>query len=377
LPWFLADNAPASPPDSGLVRDNEGRFKYRDGRYWIHPASANALEFYQGAMLAIDSLKNQGLIAKIYDFDTMRDTMKMAQLLRSPEMKNMDLIIGPFNTDLVNQVRSFARENRIYYVSPIAINAESLRNNPYLMQVNTGEINTVGVMVNHISKQENIHVTLIGNRLEADPTLFNAYLNRLKTVFTDDRLTVLQMTSSDLQHPDRYLKKERINVVIIPSANETFVNRVTTQLNTASNSYLINLYGLAAWTKYVNLDLEYLHALEFRYATAFYIDYDNPATQNFLRQYRKMYHTEPTMLTGLDRISPNAYQFAFLGYDITFYFVSAMKKYGKDFGRCITDFRMPMLQSDFRFEKIDPSSGYMNRHLEIYKYGKDYSITKD
>jgi hypothetical protein len=245
------------------------------------------------------------------------------------------------------------------------------------MQVNSGEINTISAVVNHILKQENIHVTLIGNRSEADQTLYNAYLNKLKTVFDDANLTVLQMSSDDLQQSDRFLKKERMNVVIIPSADEMFVNIVTGKLNTASNSFQINLYGLAIWTKFVNLDMEYLHTLEFHYATAFYIDYDNPTVQNFLRQYRKMYYTEPTMLTGLSGISSNAYQFAFLGYDVTFYFMSALKKYGKGFGRCITDFKMPMLQSDFRFEKIDPFSGHMNKHFDIYKYGKDYSITKE
>ena len=377
LPLYLADNAPASPPDSGLTRDNEGRFRYRDGRYWIHPLSANTIEFQMGALLAIDSLKKQGLNAKISWFDTMRDTIKMAQLLKSQELKNMDLIIGPFYTELVNQMTSFAKENRIYYVSPISINAESLRYNPYLMQANAGEINTVGAMVDHIAKQNDAHVILIGNTSDTDQTLFNSYQNRLKTAFTDSSLTVLQMNHQNMQPPSRYLKKEKMNVVVVPSANETFVNQVTGQLNSASINYRINLYGLAGWTKFTNLDMEYLHTLEFRYATAFYIDYDKPEVQNFLRQYRKMYFTEPTMLTGIGRISPNAYQLAFLGYDITYYFMSAMKKYGKGFGACITDFRMPMLQSDFRFEKIDPFSGFMNKHVDIYKYGKDYSITKD
>jgi len=377
LPLFLADNAPASPPDSGMVVNSEGRFKYRDGRYWIHPRSADALEFYQGALLAIDSLKKQGLNADVVIFDTMHDTLKIAQILRNPDMKNMDLIIGPFYTDLVNQVASFARENRIHYVSPIAINEASLINNPYLMQVNTGEINTVTPMVEHISKQKNVHVTLIGNQLETDQIVFNAYLNKLKTIFADSSLTVLQMRYDDLQEPDRYLKTERMNVVIIPAENKRFVNLIAGKLYAATHSFQVNLYGPASWTKFVDLDMEYLHTLEFRYASAFYIDYDNPQVQNFLQQYRKMYFTEPTMLTGINEISPQAYQFAFLGYDVTFFFMSVMKKYGKDFGDCIPFFRMPTQQSDFRFEKINPFSGYKNTNLDIYKYGKDYSIMKE
>jgi LysM repeat protein len=377
LPLFLADNSPASAPDSSLVKDSEGRFRYKDGRYWIHPRSANALEFYEGALLAVDSLKKQGLNAKVFIFDTMRDTVKMAQLLRSPAMKDMDLMIGPFSTDLVNQVKPFAGENHIYYVSPTAINAASLKNNPYLMQVSAGEINAVAPMVDYISKQTNVHVTLIGNKSEADQTLFNAYQNRLKAVFADSSLTVHHMRLDSLQQPGRYLKKKRMNAVIIPSDDEAFVNVVTGQLNTSSHSFQINLYGLAGWTKFVNLDLEYLHTLEYRYATAFYIDYGKPEVQRFLQQFRKAYYTEPTMLTGYGGISSHAYQFAFLGYDITCYFGSAMRKYGKGFGRCLPDFRLPMLQSDFHFEKTDPFSGYKNTHLNIYRYGKDYTITKE
>ena len=377
LPWFLAENAPASPPDSGLVKDADGRFRYSDGRYWIHPNSVNALEFYQGALLAIDTLKKQGLNAKIHFLDTMRDTVMLLQVLKRPVMKDMDLIIGPFARDLVNQVAPFARENRIYYVSPTSVNAASLKNNPYLMQVNAGEINAVNPMVSFIAKQKNIHVTLIGNNSDIDRTVFDAYLNRLKTAFADSAFTTLRMRSDSLQDPSRYLKKGRTNVVIIPSADEVFVNNITGKLNSSAHSYNINLYGLASWTKFVNLDLEYLHTLEFRYASSFYIDYDDQHVQSFLQQFRKMYATEPTMTTGYGSISLNPYQYAFLGYDVTFYFVSLMMKYGKDFGHCAPSFRMPALQSDFHFNRIDPYSGFMNTHLDIYRYGKDYTIVKE
>jgi len=377
LPLFLADNSPASAPDSSLVKDSEGRFRYKDGRYWIHPRTVNALDFHQGALLAIDSLKKQGINAKIFVFDTMRDTVKMAQMLNSPAMKNMDLMIGPFAPELVNQVTAFTRENRIFCVSPTAINTASLQNNPYLLQVNAGDINTVSPMVDFISKQKNIHVTLIGNKSDADQTLFHAYLDHLKTAFPDSLLTAFRMSSDSLQQPIRYLKKRRTNVVIIPSADETFVNAVTGQLNNSSRSYVINLYGLASWTKFMNLDLEYLHALEFRYATAYYINYENQQVQRFLQQYRKMYFTEPTMLTGYGGVSPYAYQFAFLGYDITYYFVSALRKYGRNFGYFIPNFRMPLLQSDFHFNRMDANSGLINTYFDIYKYGKDYAIVKE
>ena len=380
LPLFIDDNFPVSAPDSTMTRDAYGRYKYHNGRYWISPRSANALEFYQGAMIAVDSLKKQGINAKIDLFDTMHDAEKMTQLLNNDELKNTDLMIAPFGpsvAELVDLVSNFSHENRIYCVSPTVMNASSLRNNPYLIQVNSGEINTVAPLVNHIASQKNIHITLIGNHSEPDQTLYNAYLNRLKTVFADSIFTAFQMSAEDMQQPATYLKRGKMNAVIIPSAHEAFVNVVAGQLYVSSNNFQINVYGLAAWTKFLKLDLEYLHKLEFRYATTFYIDYNNLAVRDFLKNFNSVYHTEPTMLTGLDRISPYPYQFAFLGYDVAYFFLSALKKFGENFGNCIPEYRVDLLQSEFHFERIDQYGGYRNSHFNIYKYNRDYTIVKD
>ena len=372
LPLFLNDNFPSSAPDSAITRDAGGGFRYRSGRFWISSRSTNAIEFYQGAMLAVDSLKKQGLNAKIDVYDTMRDTERVTQILNNPEIKNADLIVGPFVTELVEHVANFSRENGIYFVSPAAV--MSVANNPYMIQVNSGEINTVATMVNHITGRENIHVTLIGNTDEADQTLFNAYLNRFNAAYGEDGFTTLRMSANNLQLPIRYLRRGMMNVVVIPSSSEAFVNIVTGQLNAQSNSFQINVYGLAAWTKFVNLDLEYLHKLEFRYASAFFIDYEKPAVRDFLKKFRTIYNTEPTMVTGFGGISPFPYLFTFLGYDVTYFFVSALKKYGENLGNCLPDFQMEMPQSNFRFERLDNQSGYRNTHFDIYWYTRDYTI---
>ncbi|MDR0384925.1 MAG: ABC transporter substrate-binding protein, partial [Prevotellaceae bacterium] len=377
LPSYLANNSPASAPDSSMVKDSEGRYKYKDGRYWIHPHSANALEFYEGALLAVDSLKKLGLNVSIHLYDTMHDPEKMQQILNSPVMGTMDLLIGPFYTELINQTSLFAQQNRIYYVSPTSINAASLKNNPYLIQVNSGDINVVNPVVDYIAGQENIHVTLIGNRSESDQSLFQAYCNKLRTVIPDSSLNIHSFRIDSLLQPNRYLKKAKLNAVIIPSNNEAFVNILTTQLNNAAHSHNINLYGLTSWTKFVNIDSEYFHKLELRYAASFYVDYNRPDVQRFLQQFRKYYCTEPTMLTGRGSLSNHAFQYSFLGYDVMFYFASAMARYGKEFGYCIPRFHLPLLQSDFHFIKVDPFSGYINTHLDIFRYTKDYTIVKE
>ncbi|MDR1865949.1 MAG: LysM peptidoglycan-binding domain-containing protein [Bacteroidales bacterium] len=377
LPLFLSDNFSVAPRDTTVAVDKLGRMREKNGAYRISSRSDNALEFYQGALLAIDSLQQCGLSAKVHLFDTMRDTLKIDEILKDPVMKDMDLIIGPFYTDMIDRVARFAAENRIFYVSPTATNIESLKANPYLLQINAGEINSVTPMVNFIAGQDSVHVVIIGNRTETDQTLFHAYLNRLKAVAPDLPVTALQLKTDSLVAPPKYLQSGKKNIVIVTAINEAFINIIAAQLNAATHDYSINLYGLALWTKFINLDMEYLHQLEFRFTSAYHIDHTRKDVARFLQQYRKYYHSEPSMFNKQGGYYLSLFQHAFLGYDAMFFLGSAMRQYGKEFGHCISQFRLPTLQSDFHFTKVHPSGGYMNTNLNIYRYTRSYTVVRE
>jgi LysM repeat protein len=371
LPFSLSDRAPA---DTSIKKDAEGRYVRKDGTYWIPPFSEMALEFYQGALLAIDSLKQSGLKAQIHTFDTSRDTLQLIRILNDSVMKRIDLIIGPFFTDMVDRVARFAAENHIFYVSPVATNIESVKNSPCLLQVNSGEINTIVPMTDVIARQrDSIRVVLIGNKSENDQSLFTAYQNKLQTILPDSMVTMFQFKVDSIQIPSAYLKKDKRNIVIVTAGNEAFINLVAAQLNASVRDYPIHLYGLVTWTNFINLDPEYLHRLEFHFATAYYVDYQRKEVLRFLQQYRKYYAAEP-VVSKQDSYAISPVQYVFLGYDVMFYFCSLLKRYGREFGYCVSGFRLPTLQSDFRFTKVQPSGGYINTSLHVYKYTRDYRI---
>jgi LysM repeat protein len=52
------------------------------------------LPFYQGLLMALDSLEKHGLKAKVYVFDITSDTNKTNRILEDTAMKNLDMIIG-------------------------------------------------------------------------------------------------------------------------------------------------------------------------------------------------------------------------------------------------------------------------------------------
>lgn len=92
------------------------------------------LEFYEGALLAIDSLKRQGASVNLYVYDTYRDSSNFSKVLQRPELASMNLIIGPTQIDHMKSVATFAKEKQIPVVFPFSVMDGSIRSNPYVYQ---------------------------------------------------------------------------------------------------------------------------------------------------------------------------------------------------------------------------------------------------
>jgi hypothetical protein len=109
------------------------------------------------------------------------------------------------------------------------------------------------------------------------------------------------------------------------------------------------------------LEPEYLVNLKTHMMASSFIDYDNPEVKKFVLKFQDRYKTDPDLL-------------AFQGFDIAFYFLTALLKYGKAFDHCINELRMKSLKTDFHFTQ-SKGNGYENQHWEIYKY-EDYKMKR-
>ncbi|MFM2290486.1 MAG: hypothetical protein RIS29_299, partial [Bacteroidota bacterium] len=59
------------------------------------PSAEKFVEFYQGALLAIEEAKSKGVSFDIYTYDTGKSEDKLSEVLLNSELKSVDLIIGP------------------------------------------------------------------------------------------------------------------------------------------------------------------------------------------------------------------------------------------------------------------------------------------
>lgn len=332
----------------------------------IYSKSNIFIEFYQGVLLAVEKLKEQNVSLNLYVYDTQNDTSQVKNILQNNDLKKMDLIIGPVYSSNLQIVSRFAKKNKINIVSPLSLKDTFLINNPYAFQVSptlSAQIKYISEYLNSLSAK-NFIVIHDGNNANTD------YLSNFKTKLFD---TISKSNTKDYNYTEIYyynnedsliqanLSPTSKNIIIIPSESRAFVSDIVAKLNAFSKNYDITLFGRPHWVRFDNIQPENFHNLQTQLFTNSYIDYSKENVKNFVKKFRTAFKTEPT-------------KFSFQAFDISYYFINALKNYGNDFQYCLKSFDVPLLETKFNFVRKNEKSGFENTALYIIKYDKNYNV---
>ena len=86
-----------------------------------------------------------------------------------------------------------------------------------------------------------------------------------------------------------------------------------------------------------------------------FVDYSDDAVSRFVVKFRKKYGCEP-----LD--------YAFEGFDVAWYFLNALMRYGSDMKDCLPSCNMPLMRSNYRFANLKADHGLENQSWRMYQY---------
>lgn len=363
LPFSIDDNKSRAKLDSASRANNPDKVIVTE----MLPRTIFALEFYEGFLLAVDSLRKAGLSVSIYPYDTERDVAKVNKILSKPELKEMDLIIGPFFSEGLDKVNKFSEVNGIKLVSPVITNNKALENNPNAFEVLPNDSLGVAAMVNFISKIQHKKIILVKTSSYQDTAMFNLFKKQLdQTVGAGYKTFVYKGSYNGIS---QHLHDSAENIVIVPSTDEVALMGLFAKLNIDSKKYKIKLFGLPGFASFKSIDQEYMHNLEVHYYSPFFSDYEAPAIRNFVNKFQNKFVTPP------QDFQKEGFNFAFLGYDIGLYFLGEMGSKGKSFENCLPSSSKP-LHIVFDFARMNPQGGFVNRGVQILKFTKDYYIRK-
>ncbi len=341
LPLYLdgVDDIPADKPDPALL-DQVKSFRF--------------LPYYEGFLLALDSLKKTGLNVRLYIYDSDKDTARTRQILKKPELKTMDLIIGLLYHANFKMVATFARKNKINLVNPISERIELVTGNPYVFKVQPPVRGQVSVLADYLARScRDNQIVIVRNAQfkdkEAPERLAKECRERqVSADVVEGRQAALLKFS-----------KEKPNVVIAFSDDPAYALDFMRDMYRMRNEYNLTLIGLPKWGDLEGMETEYLVSLKTHLMAPTFIDRENAGILRFIQQYRARFKADPEAL-------------AHQGYDQALFFLTALTRYGTHFGRCLEDMKPGDVNNHFSFTHSQ-GNGYENRHWDIYKY-EDYRL---
>jgi LysM repeat protein/ABC-type branched-subunit amino acid transport system substrate-binding protein len=335
--------------------DQQDEIIVTDTTVTVVPANPNRfyefMQFYYGAMLAIDSLSQTGLNAKVFVYDVDNRPESVIKVLQQPELSDMDLIIGPLYANSFDRVANFAREHQIRIVNPLSPRGEFLLNNPFAIKAQPSVGDQVDLIASYIHNFLYDRNIIVVRQFSFSETSTLEIFRR--TLMESDLHQVIYIRDS-LDGIISKLDEERENIVIGLSTDKVFSMDLIRKLNDIRSEYNITCFGLQEWEDFA-LDTDHVVNLQLHLPATGFVDYHSENVNRFIRSFRNKYDTEPL---------PN--RFAFMAFDVTWYFVSAMMKYGTAFDECLPSFRYRGLQLPFEFEPHD-RHGMENKGLTLYR----------
>lgn len=292
LPFYLSKNS--SILSGVYTNDTE-----------LNRVSYAAVDFYMGMKLALDSLKQLGLKAEVSFHDTKNDSASVAKILNSKELKDLDLIIGPLYPKRTKQVAEWCKKNQVRMVSPVPMNTENLKDNPYVYSAVPSDLTLIKSMAKYLATYHaDDNVVLVKSGSERDEVNYKMFREQYAEYLPDNAYRgILKETSmgstsgSDLSYS---VVKDTLTIFIYLSKSESNVMKFMTTLNKVKNKSggfskaRIIACGLNDWTNYADVNNYYLNRFNIHYASANNLNYSTPEMISFIKKYRAEYAADPS-----------------------------------------------------------------------------------
>ena len=364
LPLNVAENAALPLTDSTEY----------DFRFW---------EFLQGVYLAADSLKAAGFNLDLHVFDTEKRADRVTELVRNGSLNGLDMIIGPVYPNALEVASNFARSKGIPLISPFSTRTSFLENNPWIFQVNTPEDQQNQSTAEYLGTDRSYNLVLIAPDNDKGKAQLRNFIDEVNRYYSrsfyGNRPTVLYYQPGSKTFIDldslpaslfRALDTKARNRVVITSEDQVFVTEMINRLKQMPATYDITLFGKPKWTEFSNIDMQYLFDLGFQYAANFtnaFIDYNDPYVTDFCRKFLNHWNVDPG-------------RFAFLGFDVTWYFVEALEQISRQAFRSRNEINLETgyipLMTDFEFHRTGSGDGFLNHAVPIVWYRKE-TLTRE
>jgi len=309
--------------------------------------------------------------------DSKASNYEVSNLLRTnQEIKNANMIIGPFLRDNIGTMAEWAKKNEKVLVSPYSAAAGLVANTPEYVQVNPSlRTHTAAILEHALSNYRQDQIVLISKDLPAERARLEYFQEEYKLrsgLFNAPPLQefIISDESADLANMEvlPFIELQDTTVFIVPNWDEAFVYALLRKIDISKlPEDVVVVYGMPQWMRFQRLEFDYYEKLNVHISSNSYINPLSADVRSFKQRFFDKFGAIPTSE-------------AYLGYDVMLYFSRMIEKYGTKFHLALENEPMQMMHTRFNFERVvapQGSSGadlfrgveqFENKYVNILKF---------
>jgi LysM repeat protein len=312
------------------------------------------LDFYSGALIAIDSAKQLGIDVDVQVFDSQETKMssQVPSLIKNNNIENAQVVIGPFYQNNVEKTAELLSGTDVAVISPLSKETGKAFSNLYQSIVSADVIKNTAF--DFMKGKEGNIIAVIDKKKESARNYFSQFQKEVKIA------PLTPAGGLNVEALKGLLDKEKMNYVILETGSTMMIKSTIATLLGVMKTHKVQLVTLEpnptldtdeiSFANLVKLKLMYPSATR---------ENETEEARIFEQKYRKE-----------NKVYPSS--FATRGFDLTFDTLMRMAQ-DKTFQESIESAATEQVENRFEYYKKE-DGGYTNKGVYILYYDSDMTI---
>lgn len=323
---------------------------YKLGNGGIPRYMLPALDFYQGMMLAIDSLKKEKIQLTVNFHDTRSISGSTDSLLATESLRQTDLLIALFtNRNEIKPIANHALQNEIPLLSYTFPNDGGVTGNPFLVLINPTLRTQLEAIYKYLQRNYPLQTIYLYKRKGATEDLIRQTLEDLNGKTPASRLKIKTIELNDnftSEEATAPLDSTRENLIVCGSLQDEFAWLLTKTLGAAKN-YRQTIVGMPTWESGRDLS----QFAEIIYPTNFQTQRNEKAARKIAEAYQQ-------------KMAGRATDMVYKGFEALYRFGKIVARYPDQFMLHLSDKSFNLL-NDFDIRNVSTPTDYFE-NKKIY-----------